>query len=123
MTRVKQVTIVLGQWCPHCVPLSLEYVKRMVKELNAPLRVLDIDEPKQEKVADELVEKYGDWTPDYIIPQIFLEFDDGRVQHIFTGFSEGVPVTRARWDDFLGSEWYRQLLQLEGEATEPVKPS
>jgi hypothetical protein len=115
MVRVKQVIIVLANWCPHCVPLSLENARRMSKDLDAPLQVLDIDDPKQESVADRLVEQYGDFVEDYIIPQIFLEYEGGKVEHIFTGFSEGVSITKARWMDFLKSEFYRTLLVTQNE--------
>ena len=115
MTRVERITIVLAKWCPHCVPLSLENVKRMAKDLGVPLRVLDIDFPEEEKVADRLVEEYGDYTEDYIIPQVFLEYKGGRVQHIFTGFSEGVSVTAARWIALFNSEVYQSLLNAQNE--------
>ena len=108
MTR--RVSIVLADWCPHCVPLSLENAKRMAKDLNSELRVLNIDDPEQEKVADQLVKEYGDYTPDYLIPQVFLE-DDGKVQHVFTGFSEGVSVTRAKWEELFVSPYYKKLMK------------
>jgi len=82
----------------------------MAKELGVELRVLDIDDPEQVKVADDLVTRYGDWADDYLIPQVFFE-EDGKVQHVFTGFSEGVEVTRARWNDFFESEFYRGKLK------------
>ena len=71
MTR--RVSIVLAEWCPHCVPFSLENAKRMAKELNTEFRVLDIDDPEQERIADELVKDYGDYSVDYLIPQVFVE--------------------------------------------------
>lgn len=74
-----------------------------------PLRVLDIDDPEQEDTADELVREYGDYAEDYLIPQVFAEDEDGSVKHIFTGFSEGVPVTEARWLDFEASDLYRRM--------------
>jgi thiol-disulfide isomerase/thioredoxin len=107
---LERITIVLAQWCPHCVPLSLEKSKQMAKELGVELRVLDIDDPKQEQIADSLVKDYGDPADDYLIPQVFFE-EDGKVKHVFTGFSEGVEVTRARWDDFFGSEYYQRRLR------------
>ena len=82
----------------------------MAKELGVELRVLDIDDHEQVKVADGLVKRYGDWADDYLIPQVFFE-EDGKVQHVFTGFSEGVEVTRARWNDFFTSEFYRGKLK------------
>jgi hypothetical protein len=82
----------------------------MATELGTELRVLDIDEPEQAKVADDLVKQYGDQSDDYLIPQVFFE-DGNRVQHVFTGFSEAVQVTDARWDDFFASPFYRSKLK------------
>ncbi len=105
-----RITIVLADWCPHCVPLSLEIVQQITRELNTELRVLDIDDPEQERIADQLVKEHGDYAEDYLIPQVFIEGTDGSIRHIFTGFSEGVHVTKARWDDFLTSEYFRKDL-------------
>jgi len=107
---VDRITVVLAQWCPHCVPLSLEKCKEMAKLLGVELRVLDVDEPEQAKLGDELVKDYGDPADDYLIPQVFFE-ENGKVQHVFTGFSEGVQVTKARWDDFFASEYYQSRLK------------
>jgi hypothetical protein len=81
----------------------------MAKQLGVELRVLDIDDPEQEKVADSLVKNYGDPAADYLIPQVFFE-EEGKVKHVFTGFSESVDVTRARFDDFIASEYYQTRL-------------
>ena len=63
--------------------------EKNVKEiLGVPYRLLDIDKPEDARIGDILVKKYGDDCEDYLIPQVFLEFPDGAVQHIFTGFSE-----------------------------------
>jgi thiol-disulfide isomerase/thioredoxin len=107
---VDRISVVLADWCPHCVPLSLEKCKQMAKELSAELRVLDIDEPDQMRIADGLVEKYGDSCDDYLIPQVFFE-DGGKVQHVFTGFSEAVDVTKDRWNDFFASDFYKTKLK------------
>jgi len=82
----------------------------MAEQLGVDLRVLDIDDAEQEEIADSLVRNCGDWAEDYLIPQVFFE-EDGRAHHIFTGFSEGVEVTKARWDDFFASHRYRQELK------------
>lgn len=105
-----RISVVLAEWCPHCVPLSLEKCKQMSKELGVDLRVLDIDDAEQAKVADELVKRYGDQADDYLIPQVFFE-EGGEVKHVFTGFSEGVEVTKARWEDFFASPVYRSRLK------------
>jgi len=107
---LRRITIVLAQWCPHCVPLSLEKAQKMAEELNVELRVLDIDKPELTRVADALVMEQGDFAEDYLVPQVFIERDDGSTEHIFTGFSEGVHVTSARWDDFFASQYYRDLV-------------
>jgi len=82
----------------------------MTKELKAELRVLDVDDPKQVRIGDALVAHYGDQADDYLIPQVFFE-EKGKVQHVFTGFSEGVDVTDARWNDFFSSRFYRSKLE------------
>ncbi|HKM75937.1 MAG TPA: hypothetical protein VJZ32_05930 [Candidatus Bathyarchaeia archaeon] len=107
---LSRISVVLADWCPHCVPLSLEKTRQLASGLNVPLRVLDIDDSRQEKIADRLVKEYGDDVEDYLIPQVFLEYDDGTVRHIFTGFSEAVSVTEAKWNDFFKSEFYREEL-------------
>jgi hypothetical protein len=108
-SRPRRLTIVLAQWCPHCVPLSVQKGRQLAKRLHVPLRTLDIDHRGQEKAADRLVREYGDASRDYLIPQVFLEWSDGRVQHLFTGFSERVARTARAWDDLLGSAWLRSV--------------
>jgi hypothetical protein len=81
----------------------------MSGDLGVPYRVLDIDNPKEEKIGDDLVKEYGDDAGDYLIPQVFLEFPNENVQHIFTGFSEGVEVTRKHWNDLFSSQFYSGL--------------
>ncbi len=105
-----RITIVVAQWCPHCVPLSSEKGELMAKQLGVELRLLDIDDPEQERIADSLVNDYGDPSDDYLIPQVFFE-EDGKIKHVFTGFSEAVDVTRARWDDFFASQYYQSKLK------------
>ncbi len=98
------VTLVYATWCPHCTPLSEESAERLAHGLGVPLRRLDIDDREQEKVADALVERYGDNDPDYLIPQVFLEWSDGRVEHLLTGDPRSVGHTRSAWDRVL-IEW------------------
>jgi glutaredoxin len=109
MSKPNQISIVLAQWCPHCVPLSLEMTKRMSQDLGVPYRVLDIDDSEKGKIGDDLVKNYGDDSVDYLIPQVFLQYPDGKVQHIFTGFSENPEVTRRHWEDMFASGFYKQL--------------
>jgi len=108
--RPRRLTIVLAQWCPHCVPLSVTNGRRLAKRLRVPLRVLDIDRRSQVKEADRLVLRYGDAAPDYLIPQVFLEWSDGRVQHLLTGFSEQVPRTARAWRDLFASDWLKRVV-------------
>jgi hypothetical protein len=105
MAHPKRLTIVLAPWCPHCVPLSMTNGHRLARRLGVPLRTLDIDRPQEEAKADRLVRRHGDASPDYLIPQVFLEWSDRSVQHLLTGFSEEVPRTRRAWADLLRSEW------------------
>jgi hypothetical protein len=105
----QRLTIVLAKWCPHCVPLSVRNGRRLARRLNVPLRILDIDRRAQVKVADRLVREHGDASPDYLIPQVFLEWSNGRVEHLLTGFSEQVPRTAQAWRDLLASEWLRSV--------------
>ncbi|MFQ6074930.1 MAG: glutaredoxin family protein [Candidatus Bathyarchaeia archaeon] len=108
---IERVSIVLAKWCPHCVSLSLRNAKRIAEDLGVPLRVLDIDVPDQLRAADRLVEEHGDWSEDYLIPQVFLEYVDGGVGHVFTGFSEAVSVTEASWEALFSGNYYRTLTQ------------
>jgi hypothetical protein len=62
--------------------------------LGVPCFLYDIEDPEQETKADELVRKYGDWSEDYLIPQVFVEMDDGKIRHVLTGYPEGVELTR-----------------------------
>lgn len=60
-------------------------------------------------VADELVKKYGDWSPDYLIPQVFFEFDNGEFKHVLTGYPEGIIYTKRAVENLLKSEYFRGL--------------
>jgi glutaredoxin len=104
-----RLTIVLAQWCPHCVPLSLRYGRRLARLLGVPLRTLDIDRRGEVRLADRMVRDHGDPAPDYLIPQVFLEGKDGRVEHLLTGFSEQVTRTRRAWLDLIASDRVRGL--------------
>lgn len=109
--RPRRLTIVLADWCPHCVPLSEREAGRLARRLHVPLRRLDIDRPAEERVADRLVRDHGDASPDYLIPQVFLEYNDGSVCHLLTGFSEEVARTARAWKDLFASDWLRSTLR------------
>jgi thiol-disulfide isomerase/thioredoxin len=108
MPKLRAIDVVYANWCPHCVPTAVEPMKKVAAELGVQINLYDID-TEDEKKADELVEKYGDWSPDYIIPQIFLELDDGEVKHVLTGQSQGVAYTRRAVESLLKSDYFRGL--------------
>lgn len=93
------------------MPLSVRKGRLLAKRLGVPFRTLDIDRPAEERAADRLVRGHGDDAPDYLIPQVFLEWSDGAVQHLLTGFSEKVARTSDAWDALLASEWLRSVVR------------
>lgn len=114
MEGLRRIHVVYAEWCPHCHPLTVEAFQRVAEEKGVALNLLDIDEPAAEREADALVRAHGDWSEDYLIPQVFFEFEDGTVQHVFTGHSEGVHVTRARLEALLVSDWMKGLTTAAG---------
>jgi glutaredoxin len=100
--RLKAIHVVYANWCPHCVPTTVEPMKKAADELGIPCLLYDIDTEKESE-ADELVRKYGDWSEDYIIPQVFLEYADGRIKHVMTGYSEGISYTKKAVENLLRS--------------------
>jgi hypothetical protein len=97
-TRPQRLSLVYADWCPYCTPLSLERAPILAKGLGVPLRLLDIDDRAQERTADALVREHGDWDPDYLIPQVFLEWTDGSVTHLLTGVPGPMETTRKLWE-------------------------
>jgi len=69
-------------------------MQKISEELGIPFFLYDIDVPEQEEKADKLVREFGDWSEDYVIPQVFVEMSDGETRHVLTGRSEGVDFTR-----------------------------
>ena len=106
MPKVKAIDVVYADWCPHCVPTTTEPLKKAAGALGIPIHLYDIDGDDVKK-ADTLVEKYGDWTPDYLIPQVFVELDDGEVRHVLTGDPRGVSYTRKAVEDLLNSKYFK----------------
>ena len=104
---LKAIHVVYADWCPHCVPTTVGPMQRAAKELGVPCVLHDID-TDDVKVADELVKKYGDWTPDYVIPQVFFEMDDGRIEHVLTGDRRGLQYTRQAVDALLKTRLAKQ---------------
>ncbi|MCW4040192.1 MAG: hypothetical protein NWE83_05520 [Candidatus Bathyarchaeota archaeon] len=112
---IHRVTIILAEYCPHCVPFSLSNAKKIAHDLNVPLRVLNIENSAQELLADKLVKEHGDWSEDYLIPQVFVEYADGRVIHLLTGFSEAVSATESAWQALFSSSFYKNLVHEQAE--------
>ena len=104
---LKAIHVVYADWCPHCVPTTVEPLQRAAKELGVPLILHDIDTEEVGR-ADELVKKYGDWTPDYLIPQVFLEADDGSIEHVLTGDPRGLKFTRDAVDGLVRGRLSKQ---------------
>ncbi len=99
---MRAIHVVYADWCPHCVPTTLAPVQQAGKELGVPVILHDIDTHDVEK-ADELVRRYGDWTPDYLVPQVFLEMDDGKIEHVLTGDPRGLRYTTQAVETLLRS--------------------
>ena len=108
MSKAKAIHVIYANWCPHCVPIAVEAMKKAAQDLDVPYIGYDIDTADEIK-ADDLVKKYGDWSDDYIIPQVFVEFEDGTFKHVLTGYSEGTVFTRRAIESFLSSDFYKSL--------------
>jgi len=106
---LRAIHVVYADWCPHCVPTATEPIQRAAEELGVPCILHDIETDDVEK-ADELVKKYGDWTPDYLIPQVFVEADDGKIKHVLTGDPRGVQYTSRAVEELLKSMLAKQKI-------------
>ena len=84
----------------HCVPTTVEPLKKRGEELGIPCHLYDVDTDEVD-AADALVRKYGDWSSDYLVPQVFLEYGGGRMEHVLTGNPQGVPLTKKAVDALL----------------------
>lgn len=107
MADIKAIHIVHATWCPHCHPTTVEPLEKMAAELGIGFFSYDIDKPEEVKKADELVKKFGDWSEDYLIPQVFLETKKGEVRHVLTGYSESVELTRRAVNNLMNSPYFR----------------
>jgi glutaredoxin len=101
---LKAIHVVYADWCPHCVPATVEPMKKAAAEMGIPCILYDVDTEKEAE-ADELVKKYGDWSEDYLVPQVFLEYADGSFRHVLTGYPEGVAFTRKAVENLLKDLW------------------
>ena len=108
LTKLKMIHVVYADWCPHCVPTTVEPMKKVAEQLGVPYKGYNIETEDVVK-ADELVRRYGDWSEDYLIPQVFVEFDDGELEHVLTGYPEGVVFTKRAVESFLKSDFYVAL--------------
>jgi thiol-disulfide isomerase/thioredoxin len=104
MGKPRAIHVVYAKWCPHCVPTTVEPLEKRAAELGIPCRLYDIDVDTEEKVADDLVKEYGDWSPDYLVPQVFLEYEENRFTHVLTGNPHGVALTRQAVDSLLAND-------------------
>jgi hypothetical protein len=104
---LRAIHVVYADWCPHCVPTTVGPMQRAAEALGVPCVLHDID-TDDVKAADDLVKKYGDWTPDYVIPQVFLEMDDGKIEHVLTGDRRGVQYTRQAVEALLKGRLLKQ---------------
>jgi hypothetical protein len=102
MVKLRAIHVVYATWCPHCVPATVEPLTKRAEELGVPCVLHDID-TDDVKAADDLVKMHGDWTPDYLIPQVFLEYTDGEIEHVLTGNPRGVALTRRAVEELLAS--------------------
>jgi thiol-disulfide isomerase/thioredoxin len=103
MEKAKAIHVVYASWCPHCVPITVEQLVERAKVLQIPCVLYDID-TAEEQAADELVKKFGDWTPDYLVPQVFLEYGGARFKHVLTGDPRGLAFTKAAVEKLLSGE-------------------
>jgi hypothetical protein len=76
-------------------------MQKISEKLGITFFSYDVDVPEQERKADELVRKFGDWSEDYVVPQVFVEMSDGEMRHVLTGCSEGVDFTRRAVNNLL----------------------
>jgi hypothetical protein len=106
--KLKALHVVYATWCPHCVPTMVDPMMKAAEELLVPCLLHDIDTEAVE-FADDLVRKYGDWSPDYLVPQVFLEFESGEFKHVLTGYPEGIGFTKRAIENFMASQYYMEL--------------
>jgi thiol-disulfide isomerase/thioredoxin len=107
MTGVKAIHVVHATWCPHCHPTTVEPLEKLASEIGIGFVSYDIDKPEDERKADELVLKFGDASEDYLIPQVFLEMEDGQIRHVLTGYSESVELTKRAVNNLIKSPYFR----------------
>lgn len=107
LSDLKAVHVVHATWCPHCHPTTVEPLQEAATRLGLGFHEYDIDDPEDVKKADALVKEYGDWSEDYLVPQVFLEAKNGEVFHVLTGYSEGVELTKRAVNNLLNSPYFK----------------
>jgi glutaredoxin len=96
--------------CPHCF-IAIQKIGETAKRLGLNCAYYDVFNDEESKQADELVKKYGDWSDDYIVPQVFFETDEGKIIHVLTGYPEGVKYTERALNNLLESRFFRSLVE------------
>ena len=84
-------------------------MEKVARDLGIPFFSYDIDIPDEAAKADELVRKFGDWSEDYLVPQVFVETREGRIQHVFTGYSESLDSTKRALSNLLSSPLFAKV--------------
>ena len=102
MEKPVAIHVVYATWCPHCVPTTVEPLTKRGEELGIPCRLYDID-TEEVAEADKLVKEHGDWNSDYVVPQVFIEYGGGRLEHVLTGNPEGVALTKKAVEELLST--------------------
>ena len=109
MTGIRAIHVVHATWCPHCHPTTVEPIEEIAGGLGIHFFSYDIDIPEQATKADELVQRFGDWSEDYLVPQVFVETKEGKIQHVFTGYSESVESTKRAINNLLQSPLFARV--------------
>jgi len=109
LAEIKAVHVVHATWCPRCHPTTVEPLKKASEENGIPFFSYDIDVPEQESKADELVCDFGDWSEDYLVPQVFVEMSDGKIRHVLTGRPGGVASTKKAVDNLLSGPLFAKV--------------
>jgi thiol-disulfide isomerase/thioredoxin len=59
MSTLKSMHVFYAGWCPHCVPTTVEPVRKKAEQIAVPCVIYAVDDPKASRKADELAKKYG----------------------------------------------------------------
>ncbi len=92
MNSLKAINLAHMRSCPHCAA-AIDKFRKNAKKLGVQCVLHDVYNESQAGLADEIVRKHGDWSDDYIVPQVFFETTDSLIVHVLTGYPEGVEFT------------------------------